>query len=79
MKPAPSFNNTPEYMNPEAADVWEHVVKRYADDIYESKNLREQWDKAKSHFARLCRLQEIEPYSKYHQAYARLERLLRRT
>ena len=78
MKSAPSYANTPEYMNPDARDVWRHTVRRYADDIYESKNLREQWETARSHFTRLCRLREVQPYNNYHKAAAQLERLLRR-
>lgn len=78
MKPAPSMNNTPSHMNPEASDIWEHVVKRYADEVYEPKTLREQWEKAKSHFHRLCEMKGVEPYKRYHQAAARLERLARR-
>lgn len=78
MKPAPSTKNPPSHMNPAAADVWRHVVRRYADEIYEPKTLREQWEKAKSHFHRLCKLRGIQPYNKYHQAAVRVERLLRR-
>ena len=78
MKPTPSFRNPPEHMNPEASDIWRHTVSRYADGIYESKNLREQWEKAKSHFERLCKLKGIDPYNGYHKAAARLGRLLRR-
>ena len=77
MKPAPSFKNPPEHMNPDANDIWRHTVSVYADGIYQSKNLREQWEKARSHFERLCKLKGVAPYNNYHKAAARLERLLR--
>lgn len=78
MKPAPSYKNPPEHMNPEARDIWRYTVKRYADDVYQSKNLREQWEKAKSHFTRLCKLKGVTPYNSYRKAAAQLEHLLRR-
>lgn len=79
MKPAPSYKNPPERLNPEAMDLWRRTVRRYADDIYASKNLREQWEKAKSHFERQCRLKGVSPYTNgFHRAAARLERLIRR-
>jgi hypothetical protein len=63
MKRAPSYKNPPSAMNPDAMDVWRHVVKHYADDIYESKAMRDQWRKAKSHFERACSLKGIPPYA----------------
>lgn len=78
MKPAPSYKNPPEYMNPDAQDIWRHAVRRYADDIYESKSLRDQWKKAVSHFTRLCNLRGVQPYNSYHKAAAQLKHLLLR-
>ena len=78
MKPAPSIKNPPSHMNPRASGIWKHVVRRYADEIYEPKTLREQWEKAKSHFHRLCNLRGVEPYQRYHKAAAQIERLFRR-
>ena len=72
MKPAPSIRNPPSHMNRKASGVWEHVLKRYADEIYEPKTLREQWAKAKNHFVRICGLRGIEPYQKYSKAALRL-------
>jgi hypothetical protein len=62
MKRAPSYKNTPSSMNPAALDVWKWVVKHFADDIYESKSMRDQWRKAKSHFERVCTARKISPY-----------------
>ena len=78
MKPAPSLKNLPENIHPDAKDVWAHIVRKYADDIYESKNLREQWEKAKRHFERLCRLREVTPYDTDRAAAARIDSLLRK-
>ncbi len=63
MKRAPSYKNPPSAINPGALEVWRYVVKHFADDIYESKSMRDQWKKAKSHFERLCRKKDILPYA----------------
>lgn len=62
MKRAPSFRNSPSQMNPKAEDLWREILKKYADDIYESKSMRDQWRKAKSHFERVCKLRKVAPY-----------------
>lgn len=62
MKRAPSYKNPPSSMNPMAIDVWKWVVKHFADDIYESKSMRDQWRKAKSHFERVCTARGVSPY-----------------
>jgi len=43
MKPAPSYKNPPNALNPDASSVWRYTVKHYADSIYESKDLTTQW------------------------------------
>ena len=63
MKRAPSYKNSPSAIDPAATDIWRWVVKHYADDIYESKSMRDQWRKAKSHFERTCAKKGITPYS----------------
>lgn len=77
MKRAPSYKNAPSAMNPAAMDIWKFVVKRYADDIYESKSMRDQWRKAKSHFGRVCAQKGISPYEPLTGLAVRLERLSR--
>ena len=62
MKPSPSYRNKPDAMNPAAEEVWRSVVKKFADDIYQSKNLVEQWRAAKNHFERVCAQRKIKPY-----------------
>jgi len=63
MKRAPSYKNPPAAINEAAMDVWRWVVKHYADDIYESKSMRDQWRKAKSHFERICAKRGVPPYA----------------
>lgn len=65
MKTAPSYKNAPSAINEAAWDVWRWVVKHYADDIYESKSMRDQWRKAKSHFERTCVKRGVPPYAPY--------------
>lgn len=77
MKRAPSYRNHPSAMNPGAEDVWRYVVKHYADDIYESKAMRDQWRKAKSHFERMCASKGIAPYEPFAALATRIERLAR--
>lgn len=62
MKHSPSIKNPPSAINPDAIRIWEGVVREHADDIYESKNSRVQWTKAKYFFEKLCRKERIEPY-----------------
>lgn len=62
MKPSPSYKNPPDSLNPEAEDIWRYTVKKYADSIYESKDLVEQWKVAKNNFERLCHLKGVSPY-----------------
>lgn len=78
IKPAPSIKNPPSHMNPEAESVWSHVVRHFADEIYEPKTLRDQWEKAKGHFHRICKLKGIDPYNKYEKAAEALDRLARK-
>lgn len=81
MKRAPSYKNQPSSMNPAAEEVWRYVVKHYADDIYESKSMRDQWKKAKSHFERMSAQRGVTPYvqsASLLSIAARLERLARR-
>lgn len=63
MKTAPSLKNPPSSMNPTALNVWKRVVKKYADQIYDSKALREQWATARRLFERSCRQEGIPPYT----------------
>lgn len=63
MKKAPSYKNPPSSINPEAVELWKDVLRKFADDIYESKSLTDQWKKAKSHFERTCSKKGISPYS----------------
>lgn len=77
MKRAPSYKNPPASMNPAAMDIWRYVVKHYADDIYESKSMRDQWKKAKSHFERTCASKSVHPYEPLTALVLRLERLAR--
>jgi hypothetical protein len=62
MKTAPSLKNPPSAMNPDAQSIWEHVIKKYADHIYDSKALREQWATARRLFERTCKQSDIPPY-----------------
>jgi hypothetical protein len=81
MKRAPSYKNPPAAINEAAMDIWRWVVKHYADDIYESKAMRDQWRKAKSHFERICSTKGIPPYAQEASLMAlaaRIERLARR-
>lgn len=63
MKKAPSYKNPPSSLNPSAEGVWKRVLRKFADDIYESKSLTDQWRKAKAHFERACHKEGIPPYS----------------
>ncbi len=79
MKPAPSYKNYPARLNPSAMDVWRHTVKKYADSIYESKDLEEQWKTAKNNFERLCKIKGLTPYVDPLEALARrIERIAKR-
>jgi len=78
MKRAPSYKNEPSAINPEAVGLWRLVVKKYADDIYESKSMRDQWRKAKSHFERHCAKQGVVPYATLSSLVTRLEQIARR-
>ena len=62
MKPAPSYSNAPDAINPSAMKLWRHTVKVHADTIYESKDLAQQWKSAKGNFERLCKIKGIPPY-----------------
>lgn len=78
MKPSPSYKNTPDAMNPAALYLWKEVIKKFADDIYESKSLVEQWRSAKSHFERACSRNKIKPYDPLMAMVKRLVVLSRR-
>lgn len=77
MKTAPSKKNPPSAINPAALEVWDHVCHRFADEIYQSKNLTEQWACAKRRFERACELREIAPYNKIEAWASALERIAR--
>jgi len=77
MKKAPSYKNPPSSMNPDAENIWRSVLRKFSDDIYESKSLIDQWKKAKAHFERSCRKLGVPPYSLVSLAQ-RLQQLTRK-
>lgn len=77
MKSAPSSKNLPNNINPEATDLWKDVCYHYSDSIYEPKSVANQWNVAKSHFERKCRIEGITPYNKLEAWASALEKIAR--
>lgn len=75
---SPSIENMPENINPGAVEIWEHVIRRFADEIYTNRRLVDvQWKCAISNFERICVIRHINPYiSTIKNASARLKNLV---
>lgn len=61
---SPSEHNVPPNISKTAIPIWNHIVTRYADEIYHNgRNVDKQWIKAKSLFESSCKAQNIDPYT----------------
>jgi hypothetical protein len=62
MKQPPSAEVYPSNLNMEALDVWVYVIRKYADLIFGSKSLGNQWFRACRIFEQACKSRNLSPY-----------------
>jgi hypothetical protein len=60
---SPGKFNFPSGMNQQASHIWIHVLSRYADLIFSSGEISDQWSRAFKMFERACQSRGIEPYN----------------
>jgi hypothetical protein len=60
---SPSKQDTPPSINPKALDVWVHVLRRYADLVFSSRDVDDQWARATKMYERACQSRGIDPYT----------------
>jgi len=62
---SPSAFSTPTDINNKALPIWNHIITRYADEIYNNTRIIDnQWSKAISLFEKACLGRRIDPYIK---------------